>query len=129
VDQVAVIVAALAAGAAAGVKDAASSAVKDAYDSLKALVRSRFGRHGRSADGDLATLEAAPGSDAGPLVEQLRSIGAGADDELVTAARALLEQADPDGAWQRRYSIVISNSKGVVGHNEGTVTMNFADGD
>jgi hypothetical protein len=41
-DPITLIVTALAAGAALGVKDAASSAVKDAYAGLKALVGKRL---------------------------------------------------------------------------------------
>ena len=41
-DPITLIVSALGAGAALGVTDAASSAVMDAYASLKALVRRRF---------------------------------------------------------------------------------------
>ena len=49
-DPITLIVTALAAGAALGVKDAASSAVKDAYAGLKALVSKRLARQaGRRA--------------------------------------------------------------------------------
>ena len=41
-DPITLIVTALAAGAALGVSDTASSAVKDAYAELKALVKKRF---------------------------------------------------------------------------------------
>ena len=41
-DPVTLILTALAAGAALGVKDTASAAVKDAYEGLKALVKKRF---------------------------------------------------------------------------------------
>ena len=49
-DAVTLIVTALAAGAALGLKDTASAAVMDAYGSLKALVKKRLA--GRR-DGDL----------------------------------------------------------------------------
>ena len=58
-DPITLIVTALAAGAALGVTDAASSAVKDAYAGLKALVRKRFA--GRpDAELVLAKHETAP---------------------------------------------------------------------
>ena len=58
-DPITLIVTALAAGAALGVKDTTSSAVKDAYAGLKALVRKRLaGRPG--ADLVLARHEKAP---------------------------------------------------------------------
>ena len=49
-DAVVLIMTALAADAALGVKDTASSAVKDAYDSLRTLVKKRFAHR---PDGEL----------------------------------------------------------------------------
>jgi hypothetical protein len=129
-DPITLIVAALAAGAAAGLKDTASTAIKDAYSGLKSLIRSRFGHHDQAIDKQLAAVDQEPAADPAPLAEKLRSVRAGDDTELVQAARALLEKADPDGKWQRQIlNITISNSKGVVGSNTGNVTMNFNDGD
>jgi hypothetical protein len=130
VDPITLIVAALVAGAAAGLKDTASAAVKDAYSGLRSLIRSRFGHHDQALDEQLAAVDQKPDTDPAPLAEKLRSAGAGDDAELVQAARALLAKADPDGKWQRQIqNITISNSKGVVGSNTGTVTMNFGDSD
>ena len=129
-DPITLIVAALVAGAAAGLKDTASAAVKDAYSGLRSLIRSRFGHHDQALDEQLAAVDQKPDTDPAPLAEKLRSAGAGNDAELVQAARALLAKADPDGTWQRQIqNITISNSKGVVGSNTGTVNMNFGDSD
>jgi len=58
-DPITLIVTALAAGATLGISDMASSAIKDAYAGLKALVRKRLG--GRpEADLVLAKHEQAP---------------------------------------------------------------------
>ena len=43
-DPITLIVTALAAGAALGITDTASSAIKDAYAGLKALVKKRLGK-------------------------------------------------------------------------------------
>ena len=129
-DPVTLIIAALVAGASAGLQDAASTAIKDAYSGLKSLIRSRFGRHGQDIDQELAEVDNKPDTDPAPLAARLASIDAGHDEELVRAATALLQQADPDGKWRRQVlNINISGSKGVVGNNPGTVTMNFNDGD
>ncbi|MFN7216623.1 MULTISPECIES: hypothetical protein [unclassified Microcystis] len=42
-EPISLILAALAAGAVAAAKDTAGTAVKDAYESLKALIKKKFG--------------------------------------------------------------------------------------
>lgn len=127
-DPITLIVAAVVAGAAAGLQDTASSVIKDGYAALKSLIRSRFGHRDQAIDEQLTAAEQEPGTTPAQLAELLRSAGAGSDEDLVQAARALLARADPDGAWQRqvRDNITISNSTGVVGTNTGTVNMNFS---
>ena len=51
-DPISLIVAALAAGASAAVKDTAGQAVKDAYSGLKALVKRKLGVEPDGAGGD-----------------------------------------------------------------------------
>jgi hypothetical protein len=97
VDPVSVIVAALAAGAAAGLKDTAADAVRDAYGSVKRLIRSRYSAV------DLGPLEGRPESDAkrASLAEDLESAGAGSDEELLALVRELvaaIERHDPTAA-------------------------------
>ena len=58
-DPITLIVTALAAGAALGVQDTASAMVKDAYASLKALVKKRLGG-GPGAELVVARHEQAP---------------------------------------------------------------------
>ena len=59
-DPITVIVAALAAGAAAGLKPTAEQAIKDAYAGLKALILARYNRAAPALD----QLEQAPESKA-----------------------------------------------------------------
>jgi hypothetical protein len=88
-DPVTVIVAALAAGGAAGLEDTASAAVKDAYASLRAVVTRRLA--GRpDAELVLARHEDAPQTWQGPLAALLADSGAAGDPEVVGAAQALL---------------------------------------
>nr|WP_287107984.1 MULTISPECIES: hypothetical protein [unclassified Microcystis] len=47
-----IILAALAAGAAAAAKDTAGTAVKDAYEGLKALIKKKFAEKGKTDDSD-----------------------------------------------------------------------------
>jgi hypothetical protein len=82
---------ALASGAAAGVKDTASLAVKDAYEGLKAKVQSLFAGHQR-AEVILAEHEVAPETWKAPLISVLAD--AGVDDEMVAAAQVLMRLID-----------------------------------
>jgi lipid-binding SYLF domain-containing protein len=111
-DPVTLILTALAAGAALGVKDTASQAVKDAYDGLKTLVKRRFG--GR-ADGELvlARYEEAPETWKDPLATELAAAGAGDDVGLVAAAQALMALADPAGSQAGKYTVQVLGGQGV----------------
>jgi hypothetical protein len=46
---------------------------------------------------------------------------------LLRAARALLEQVDPEGARGGKYNVTVTGGKGVVVGDQATVTMNFGD--
>jgi len=86
VDPVTVIVSALALGAVAGLREAATDAVKDAYGALKRLVTDRY------AAVDVGGVERRPDSAAkrASLAEDLTAEGAGDDADLLAAARAVL---------------------------------------
>lgn len=86
-DPVTAIVAALALGAAAGAKEVATQAVKDAYAGLKSLIAHRYPKV------EIAALERAPESSARRSVveEDLQAAAAGTDAELATLARRLVE--------------------------------------
>ena len=111
-DPITLIVTALAAGAAAGMTDTASSAVKDAYAGLKALVGKRLA--GRPDAGlVLARHAEAPTTWEGPLAAELSAAGADADAGLVQAAQALLRLADE--SWYRagKYGVDVRGAQGV----------------
>jgi hypothetical protein len=128
VDPISLVVAALAAGAAAGLTDAARSAVADAYASLKARLRRHIAGD-RDAENRLDELERQPAADTGPLAERLRTTAADRDRELIATARAVLERLDPQGARAGKYDVRISGGKGIVVGDHATVTMNFSDDD
>jgi len=127
-DPISLIIAALAAGAIAGVKDTAGQAVKDAYAGLKALVHRRFAGN-RDAEAALDQSEQQPGPGQAQLAEHLRAAGAADDEELIRAAQALLRQADPAGARAGKYDVRITGGKGIVVGDSANVTMTFNDGD
>ena len=125
-EPVTLIVAALAAGAGAGVLDALKDDVKEAakaaYAKLCGLVKKRVsGRpHGELA---LAEYASAPQKWEGLLTAELTEAGAAQDDELVRAAKALMELVDGAGAGSGKYTVTVKGSKGVqVG--DGNVQVN-----
>lgn len=119
-DPVSLIIAALIAGASAGAKATAATAVEDAYGALKGLIRRRLGR------AEVPALEQ-PEAERERLAELLRDAGADRDEEVVRAAQAVLAQLDPAGARGGKYDVNISGGKGIVVGDAATVTMNFGD--
>jgi|ERR1017187_5733021 hypothetical protein len=111
-DPITLIVTALAAGAALGVTDVASSAVKDAHAGLKALVKKRFG--GRpDAELVLTKHEKAAETWRAPLRAELAEAGADRDPDLVAAAQALMNLVDEAGARAGKYTVDVRGARGV----------------
>jgi len=111
-DPITLIVTALAAGAALGVKDSASSAVKDAYSALKGLARRKLAAR-RDGELVLERHEEAPDTWKAPLAEELKAVGADGDEALLEAARRLMDLADEAGARAGKYSVVVHNAQNV----------------
>lgn len=97
-DPVALLVAALAAGATAAAKDLSTQAVKDGYAKLKTLIVDKFG-HKADVGTALAQVEQKPDSEnrKGVLREELQAAGAEKDDELLKQAQLLLELLEKHG--------------------------------
>ncbi|GAA2387417.1 hypothetical protein [Dactylosporangium salmoneum] len=119
---VGIITAALAAGAAVGVKDTASAAVRDAYSELKALLKRGFGDHDGAAVRALDADETEPGVWQARIGDALAESGAADDEEVLAVARRLLALADPDKA--RTFRIDVETNYGAVGEFHGPVTFN-----
>lgn len=111
-DPVTLIVTALAAGAASGVMDSTSSAVKDAYAGLKALVRKRLACR-PDAELVLARYERAPDTWQAPLNAELAEAGADHDLDLVAAAQTLMNLVDGAGARAGKYTVDVRGAQGV----------------
>jgi hypothetical protein len=111
-DPLTLIVTALATGAATGVTEFASSAVKDAYASLRALVRKRLADR-PDAELVLARHETSPETWQAPLVAVLAAAGAEHDADLVAAAQALMNLADDSGARAGKYTVDTRGAYGV----------------
>jgi hypothetical protein len=125
-DPISLVIAALVAGAIAGVKDTASQGVRDGYNGLKALIRRRFAGN-PEAEAALGQSEQQPESGQTRLAQHLQAAGVADDDELIRAAQALLREVDPAGARAGKYDVRITGGKGIVVGDGATVTMNFND--
>lgn len=115
-EEVTLVLTALATGASTGaidaLKDDAKEAAKAAYARLRDLVSKRF-RGSASAELVLSEHQADPETYAAPLAKKLTEAGAGDDAELVATARALMELVDQAGAKSGKYNVTIKDSKGV----------------
>ena len=125
-EEVSLILTALAAGATGGALDALKDDVKDKakalYVKLHDLVKRRL-RGNASAEVILSEHQADPQTYAAPLAKKLTEAGAGGDPELVATARALMELVDQAGARSGKYNVTIKDSKGIqVG--DGNIQVN-----
>jgi hypothetical protein len=111
-DPITLIMTALAAGAVSGITESASSAVKDAYASLKALARKRLADR-PDAELVLARHEQAPETWQAPLAAVLGEADADRDTDLVAAAQALLRLVDTAGARAGKYTVDVRGAQGV----------------
>ncbi|MCE2662169.1 MAG: hypothetical protein PX481_20120 [Microcystis sp. M53603_WE2] len=90
-DPISLILAALGAGALAGANDTAGTAVKDAYQGLKTLIKKKF-------EGDVlgqAMVDAKPEEikqAEGLLKDKITKAGADQDQEIIKVAQDLLDQ-------------------------------------
>jgi hypothetical protein len=111
-DPITLIVTALAAGAALGVKDTASAMVTDAYAGLKALVKKRLGG-GPGAELVLARHEQAPETWQAPLMAELAETGADGDRDLIAAAQTLLDLVGEADGRAGKYTADVRGAQGV----------------
>jgi hypothetical protein len=115
-DPVTLIVTALVSGAGLGLKDAASSAITDAYNGLKGLVRRKLaGRPGGELV--LARHEQDPPVWEKPLAQELTAVSAGDDPDLVSAAQALMQLVDAAGSAAGKYQVVASDHAAAAGRD------------
>jgi hypothetical protein len=103
---------ALTAGAAQGIADSVSDAVKSAYGTLKRLVSAKFAGN-RSAEVALAEHATDPQTWQAPLVKALTVSGVAADQAVIEAAQQLMALLDPEGTEQGKYRIDLRGAQGV----------------
>ena len=95
-DPISLIIAALSAGAIAAAKDIAGTAVKDAYQGLKTLIKKKFESEPKA---QMVLDDAA-------LKKKLAEAGAGQDEEIIKLAQELLKQVKPEESAGGKYNVV-----------------------
>lgn len=119
-DPVSLVLAALAAGASTALSATANTAIVDAYNALKTILRRRLSESGR----DPTVLDEPPPPSEPPHAGLAGKLTVDdLDDQIVAAARELLKKADPVGARTGKYAVRVENSKGVVIGDGSTVNQ------
>ncbi|MGY6658543.1 hypothetical protein ACXIZN_40940 [Amycolatopsis sp. TRM77291] len=134
IESVELVVAALAAGAAAGTGETASTGVKNTYTGVKTLVARALRRTKAVSaevvelvEADAVTLTEDEPRTAGhrELTAALTAADVGADEELIAAALKVLELTDPDGTHAGKYRVLLNGNKGVQVGDHNTQTNTF----
>jgi len=122
-EPLAMILTALASGAAAVAKDTGGAAVKDTYNGLKSLIKKKFGGNAM-AEGTLDQHAEDAETWEKPLQKALASEGADSDNAILEAAQKLMDQLSGE-RQPGQTNITIKNSPGAMGQVTGNVTQNF----
>lgn len=122
-DPFTIITTALIAGAAAGGKDAASAAIRDAYSALRD--RLTGGGDDSAAVAVIEANEATPGGNVGELEDTLRLHRWTGDDELRSVAETLLSQLPSDRVEDARRRIDLRHAQGIQIGDHGTQHNTF----
>lgn len=108
-DAISLIIAALGAGALAATKDTAGTAVKDAYQGLKTLIKKKFAEQGKEDDSNIVDKHKKKlDSEAfkALLKEELINLGVDKDAEIIKLAQELLKQEKPEKSVPGKTNVV-----------------------
>lgn len=108
-DSISLIIAALGTGALAATKDTAGTAVKDAYQGLKTLIKKKFAEQGKEDDSNIVDKhEKKLDSEAfkALLKEELINLGVDKDAEIIKLAQELLKQEKPEESVPGKTNVV-----------------------
>jgi hypothetical protein len=124
VDPVTLIVTALVAGAAAGAKDTATAAIKEAYATFKSMIKKRLS--GDFAAEVVEKHEKSPEAYASALKEEITAAGLDKDSDVLAAAQALVDGAEAAGVEVKKISQIASGSQNVqTADNQGSVSVSY----
>lgn len=124
-DPVSLVVAALVAGASAGLTEVAQTGVTDAYERLKAAVR-RHLLDRTAADVILAEFDKTPDAYEAPIRLEVDKSGAAKDPRVQELAQALMELLDPAGFDQGKYVVDARGATGVQIGDHGNMNITLA---
>ncbi|MHC5777480.1 hypothetical protein [Nostoc sp.] len=130
-DPISLIIAALGAGAIAAAKDTAGTAVKDAYQELKTLIKNKFAEQGKADSSTiLDKFEQKPEKTKALLEDELVESGLGQldkDAEIIKLAQELLKQEKPEESAAGKYNTQVAGDfKGSQGDiSGGTLNQTF----
>ena len=123
------IVAALTAGVTSGMTETAKESVADAYQSLKSLIRKKFGNESHVIK-SIEILESKPGAinRQQTLDEEIIDAQVANDQEIWQVAQAILDMIKAQPAGERLVQMVTGNYNAVVqGSGNATVNVNQPD--
>jgi len=123
-EPISMIISALTAGAVAALQDTAGTAIKDAYQGLVSLVRTKFDKDSKA----VAALEGHaedPNTWQKPLEKSIQESGVAEDKDVLEAAQKLLELVQSKES-SSKYDVKIEGDvQGFVQGDNAKVTMNF----
>ena len=118
---------ALATGAVAGMQQTASTAIKDAYYGLKALIQRKSTDQQKVAT-ILVEYEEDPDTYEKPLRKVLSASHLDQDEEIISAARELMTLVQPQQLGMGKYSVQnTGNVQGQIIGDHADVTMHFGE--
>jgi hypothetical protein len=101
-EPISLILAALAAGATSGAKDTAGKVIKDSYEGLKGLIKSKFAEN-EAAKVVLDEHEKDPETYEAPLKKKLSEAGVDKEDAILKAAQEILKQAKSEESMAAKF--------------------------
>ncbi|MCC5613802.1 hypothetical protein LC605_01640 [Nostoc sp. CHAB 5836] len=125
-DPISLNITALGAGAIAAAKDTAGTAVKDAYQGLKTLIKKKFESEPK-AQMVLEEHETDPETYEAPLKKKLAEAGVDQDAEIIKLAQELLKQEKPEESATGKYNTVFQGEvKGIQVGDRNTQENKFS---
>jgi len=122
-DPVSLVVGAMAAGALAGTSQVAGTAVQDAYDALREMVRRRLG--GSRAGEVLEAQDVGSQLWQARLSEAVVGTGIEEDADALRAAQRLMALLDATGAAAGKYTVDLRGAQGVQVGDDNTQHNQF----
>jgi hypothetical protein len=127
-DPITLITTAIAIGAANGLTDTASQAIKDTYQTLKKVISQEFGVESEVSKA-VQLFEAGPASERliQELTEALAIVQTAKIDKLTKIAQELMSLSQQQGQVTKYATHIAGDAQGLVQGDNANVTMTFGD--